>query len=247
MKYAVLVAVLLCAAWLDPFADAINEGNALYADRKYAEAEAAYSRAAGFADDVDEKAASAYSQGAAVYMQGKHERAADFFRQGLDSSDREIQTRSLFALGNALYRIKDYAGAADAWINTLKLDPRHEGARKNLEYLLRPQQNEQNEQNQQNQQQDGEQNSGNEQGEGNKQQNPQQGGQNSADDGKGQQNGQNRQNNADSGQRDQGGRAGSGRLDADQVEAMLRAMRNKPVRREGGYREGEGESDNGGW
>ena len=97
----------------------------------------------------------------ALYKNGKYDEAAQLFRALAADPKSDVAAASRFNLGDTLYQKKDYAGAVQAFRDTLRMTPDDGDAKRNLELSLRALQmqkeqqkrQQQNQQNQQNKQQ----------------------------------------------------------------------------------------------
>ena len=132
-----------------------REGNRLFAEGKYAEAEKAYLDAQAKTPGKPELL---YNHGNALIKEKKYEPAVQQLRQAVSKGDRGIQASSWYNSGNALFEMGKYQDAAQAYIQALRINPADPDAKHNLELALKKTQ----EQKQQKQQ-----------GEGNGQQNQQ--------------------------------------------------------------------------
>jgi len=88
----------------------------------------------------------------ALYKNGKLEEAASLYRALGEDPRSPLAASSRFNLGNALFGKQDFAGAARAYRDTLRLRPEDDDARHNLEMALRALEKQQREQQQQQQQ-----------------------------------------------------------------------------------------------
>ena len=137
-KYPVIaVLAFLFAAFLDPFADRVGEGNKAYNDGKYQQAEKAYSEAEGYLPSKKDAPDLAFNKGDARFKLEDYDGAIDFYKQAIDSENRDVQKKALFNIGNAYAKKGDKVSAADAYMAALRIDPKYEKAKKNLENLYR--------------------------------------------------------------------------------------------------------------
>lgn len=124
----------------DGAADAGRRGNALYERGAYGEAAKAYR--AGLAQVADTTGA-VYVRlqnnlGAALYRQEKFDAARQAFQRAARlSPDPGDRIRGLYNAGNAAARSGAYAAALDRYRQVLRLQPTHEAARYNYEFLQR--------------------------------------------------------------------------------------------------------------
>lgn len=137
----------------------IKEGNSLYKDGRYAEAEIAYKKA------LQENAsneialfnlASTYIKQAGADNGNALLASADSIMRNLVSQaqDISIAEKSFYNLGNMAYNKEDYKGSIDMYKNVLRRNPDNNQARENLrmaQLKLQQQQQDQNKDNKQNQ------------------------------------------------------------------------------------------------
>lgn len=207
----IIVLPLLMLAWLDPYADRVMEGNGYYEQRQYDRAEKSYRAAERYAPGVKERNRLQYNFGNTRYMEREYEKALEHYGRSLESGDREVQKKALFNMGNALTKAGKNDEAVRAYIDALKVDPGYLPAKRNLEYLLK---------NPDTKKQTGP-GSGREDGRGEDEKK----GRDGRDPGE-----MKREQNNE--QQRQATRKET--LNRDQVDNLLRSMKNKPVRREKG-------------
>lgn len=123
----------------------IKEGNKLYTDKKYAEAEKSYKQ--GLVKNKDSYKAG-FNLGDAYYKQGKYEEAAEQF-QALThrATSKDTLSKAYHNLGNSLLQTKKFEESINAYKNALKNNPNDEDTRYNLAYaqkMLQQQQQQQN-------------------------------------------------------------------------------------------------------
>jgi Ca-activated chloride channel family protein len=110
-----------------------REGNQLFTEGKYEEAEKAYLEAQVKNPGRPEIL---YNLGNSLVKQGKYDEGIQALHQSAGKGDKRIQTESLYNSGNALYSKGDFRGSADAFIEALKLNPEDNDAKHNLELAL---------------------------------------------------------------------------------------------------------------
>ncbi|TAL29473.1 MAG: tetratricopeptide repeat protein [Spirochaetes bacterium] len=201
----VLAALLLFTAWLDPLRDAVREGNERYAEKDYEGALRSYGDARGYAPAAKLPLLD-FNEGDARYMSGDYEAALERFRGAAAPGEDAPRAHSYFNMGNAYYKKGDSARAIDSYVEALKADPDFLPAKRNLEFLAREEHKK---------------NKG-DKGQGEK-------GEGGADALEGQ-----RERDRGRGDAGDGSKTGPGALDRDQVENILKSMRDRPVRRERG-------------
>jgi len=111
-----------------------REGNRLYADRKYEEAEKAYLEARAREPERPELD---YNLGNALLRQKKYDDAAQSLRNAVARADRSLQARSWYNLGNGHFEAGRFQDAAQAYVEALKLAPADRDAKHNLELARR--------------------------------------------------------------------------------------------------------------
>jgi Ca-activated chloride channel family protein len=208
---AIIPILFLYIGWLDPYADAVSEGNKKFQEKKYSEADVFYKKAEEYLPHENDRAALAFNRGNAHYMQENYDQAIEFYKQSLKSDQKDIQKKALFNLGNSYYKKGDINSAVAAYKNALNIDPAYEPVKKNLEYLLKPRQNNDKKKNQ----------TQGDKSQDNKKDKQQKEGQQSPTDKK-----QEKSPNG-SGQSKTG-------LNRDQIKNLLQQMKHKPVRRQKG-------------
>ena len=129
----------------------VRQGNKLYNQLKFAEAEVEYKKALS-KDPLYEKAA--YNLGNSVYNQDRNKEAVGQYQLVEKSATEKMSKAEVFHnKGNAFMKEKQYAQAIDAYKNSLRNNSKDDETRYNLalaKKMLEDQQNDQN-QNQQNQ------------------------------------------------------------------------------------------------
>lgn len=131
----------------------IREGNKLYKENKFVEAEQNYLKA------IEKNAnnnISNYNLGNAFYKQNKFDEALQQYNTFVNTvNDKEKQAKAYHNIGNAYLKTEKLEEAVKAYKQSLKLNPKDEDTRYNLAYALEKlkQQQQQQNQNQQQQQQ----------------------------------------------------------------------------------------------
>jgi Ca-activated chloride channel homolog len=111
-----------------------RQGNRLYSQSRYEEAEKAY---LGAAVNSPGKPEILYNLGNSLIRQRKYDQGIQALRQSISRGDKEIKENSWYNTGNALFSMGDYKAAAESFIQALKLDPADKEAKHNLELALR--------------------------------------------------------------------------------------------------------------
>lgn len=133
---------LLLGLFGDPGSDEGRRGNERFREGRFTEAEGAYRAGLAALDDTTGPVYAALQNnlGAALHRQGEHAAARAALRRArrAASSDAE-RGRSHFNAGTAAAAMDDRAAALRHYERVLMLDPTHEAARFNYEYLKRNQ------------------------------------------------------------------------------------------------------------
>jgi Ca-activated chloride channel homolog len=130
---------ILGAAWLSSFSQSENkllrEGNKLFDQEKYKEAELKYRKAI---EKNNESVKGQYNLGAAAYKQKNYDEAAKLFSSLSESkTDKNIQPNAFHNLGNSLLESKKYDESIKAYENSLLKNPSDKDTKYNLEYAKR--------------------------------------------------------------------------------------------------------------
>ncbi|MDZ4726371.1 MAG: VWA domain-containing protein [Leptospira sp.] len=125
------------SAWeLDPGGNLIEEGNKLYEEKKFNEANSKYKEADEyFSDDIRLQ----FNKGDTDYQLGKFEEAIKKNQSIIDNPNvsKDLKAKSYYNLGNAYFKQKDMKAAQKNYEEALKLNPEHLPSKKNLELLFR--------------------------------------------------------------------------------------------------------------
>jgi Ca-activated chloride channel family protein len=111
-----------------------REGNRLFSEGKYADAEKAYVDAQAESPGKPELL---YNHGNTLIQEKKYEPAVQQLHQAMSKGDRGIQASSWYNSGNALFEMGKYQDAAQAYIQSLRINPADPDAKHNLELALR--------------------------------------------------------------------------------------------------------------
>ena len=137
--------------------DKVAEGNKLFTEEKFDEANNKYRDA--LLDDPESPEIH-FNIGATQYKKKKYEEAISEFEKSLSTDDILLQSKNYYNMGNTLYRMGKLPEAILAYTQALKYNPDDVDAKYNLEYVrkkLKDQADKQQQQNQQQQQQQQEQ------------------------------------------------------------------------------------------
>ena len=131
-----LLALLLPAAGLraDSAGAKNKEGNRLFKERNYEEAEKAYLQAQAEAPNRPDLQ---YNLGNALVKQKKYEPGLQSLRNAVAKADRGLRARGWFNSGNALFEMGRYQDAAASYVEALRIDPADRDAKHNLELAQR--------------------------------------------------------------------------------------------------------------
>jgi tetratricopeptide (TPR) repeat protein len=130
-----LVSQLLCG--FDPLRTTVapvEKGNALMKQGKPKEALEQYDRAVKQQPDL---AGVHYNRALALEKLGKLEPAREALLRSTQSNDPALKQKSFYNLGNVMYQLEQYEEAINAYQNALRINPKHEAAKWNLELALR--------------------------------------------------------------------------------------------------------------
>ena len=146
-----------------------KEGNRHFAEGNYDEALKAYLEAQTNERDRPELL---YNVGNTFIRQKKYEQALQSLRQATSKGNKGLQAESWFNAGNALFEMGKFGDSAQAYIQSLRLNPSDRDAKHNLELALRRVQEQKQKQQGQGQNQNKEKNSNQPQDQGSKDQQP---------------------------------------------------------------------------
>ncbi|SEF53531.1 MULTISPECIES: tetratricopeptide repeat protein [Parabacteroides] len=137
----------------------VREGNKLYQNEKYTEAEIAYRKSL----DVNPRSVEGtYDLGNSLYKQKKYDEAAEQYQLIAGQGEKMVETpegkdrlaQLYHNVGNIFMQKKDYGKSVESYKQSLRLNPKDDETRYNLalaQKLLQDQQNEDQSQDQQNQ------------------------------------------------------------------------------------------------
>jgi Ca-activated chloride channel homolog len=110
-----------------------KDGNKLFSEGKYPEAEKAYLDAQVKSPGKPEVL---YNLGNSLIKQNKSDQGIQALHQSLSRGNSEIKTRGWYNTGNALFSKGNFQDAAQDYIQALKLNPADKDAKHNLELSL---------------------------------------------------------------------------------------------------------------
>jgi Ca-activated chloride channel family protein len=135
----------------------IREGNKLYKEKKFSDAEVEYKKSLGLNKN---SIPGNYNLGNAYYKEGKFDEASQQYQSILSNKDLnpDQKAKAFHNIGNSLLESKKFPESIDAYKNALKLNPKDNDTRYNLAYaqsmLQQQQQQQQQNKNDQNKDQD---------------------------------------------------------------------------------------------
>ncbi len=111
-----------------------KEGNRLFGQGKYEEAQKSYLEAQAEAPDRPELL---YNLGNTLIKQKRYEQALQALRQAVSRGDKGLQTSAWFNMGNALFEAGHFGDSAQSYIQSLRLNPADRDAKHNLELAMK--------------------------------------------------------------------------------------------------------------
>jgi tetratricopeptide (TPR) repeat protein len=132
-----IIFFLVFVTWLFPVFsqkenEDIKEGNKLYKEKKYTDAEIEYRKGL---DKNDKSYGALYNLGNTLYKQGKYKEAIEQYKKAEEGVTNDKRKAELYHnLGNAYFQEKKYRESVDAYQKALKLNPKDDETRYNLAY-----------------------------------------------------------------------------------------------------------------
>ena len=136
IKYVLIaVNVLVCGVYAQSVRSLVNNGNELYKNKQYSDAEAEYRKSL----EKDKSLMQGeYNLGNAVYKQKRFDEAVENYQQALSKTkDAKIQSKLYYNMGNSYFDAKKYQESIQSYKNSLKLNPSDDDAKYNLAYAMR--------------------------------------------------------------------------------------------------------------
>ena len=205
-----------------------RNGNQLYNQQQYPNAEAAYRQS------INKKAndAANFNLGDALYQQQQYETAAQQFAQTAQTSPYyTTKAQSYYNLGNALYKNNKIDECIEAYKNALRLNPNHAEAKYNLAYVQKKKQQDQQNKDEQNKDKQNKDEQNKDQQNKDEQQKQQENQDKSKD---GQQDKQDEQNQSQNGEQGEQKDAKSGKptkgLSKEEATRLLEALKNEELK-----------------
>ena len=212
--------------------NAIKEGNKLYVDKRYAEAEVAYKKALEENPDnatAKFNLASSYLKQRGEDLTNKEDsliRTADAMLAKVAQNEK-LAEPSFYDRGNIAYKAEDYASAIEMYKNALRRNPENNQARENLRIAQQKKQEQDQNQNQNQQNQDQQDQNQDQQDKNQNDQQNQQDQQNQDQNKDKQQNDQNKQDQNQQDKKDQEQKQQQGGLSEASAQQTLKAMEDK--------------------
>lgn len=142
---SILFGLLQVALFAQQYNSGLKDGNELYHEGKYDEAEVSYRKALESQPENDVKGA--FNLGDALYKQERYEEATQqFAKVAATAEDKEIKSKAFHNLGNSLAQQKKYKEAIESYKNAMKLNPKDSETRYNLAKTMKQLQQQQQQQ-----------------------------------------------------------------------------------------------------
>lgn len=143
---AIMLMLIFMSAQAQSDRNSIREGNRLFRSGKFAESEVSYRKAM---EKNPRNPQAAYNLGNALFAQRKDSAAVVAYQSGVQLETSKIRkAMGYHNIGVVCQSHKMFAEAIEAYKNSLRLNPKNDQARYNLELCKRQQKNQQNKQNQ---------------------------------------------------------------------------------------------------
>jgi Ca-activated chloride channel family protein len=155
--YIILLVMYVSSSFAQSSKKLIHDGNQLYEQKKYSEAESKYRKSLSTKENA---LIGNYNLGNTLYQEGKIEEAKEQFQTAAadKSADKEQLSRTYHNLGNSYLKSKKYPESIESYKQALKLNPKDNDTRYNLAYaqsmLQQQQQQQKNDQNKDNKDKD---------------------------------------------------------------------------------------------
>jgi Ca-activated chloride channel homolog len=126
-------AAILPVAKAESLASKNEEGNRLFAQGRFEDAEKAYLQAQGKSPGKPEIL---YNLGNSLIKQKKCDQGIQSLRQSMSQGDKRVKENSWYNAGNAFFLMDKFKDSAEAYVQALKLNPSDQDAKHNLELAL---------------------------------------------------------------------------------------------------------------
>jgi Ca-activated chloride channel homolog len=129
----IIFVAILPVSKAETLASKNKEGNRLFAQGKFEDAEKAYLEAQG---KNPGKSEILYNLGNSLIKQKKYDQGIQSLRQSMNNGDKGIKESSWYNAGNALFTAGKFKESSEAYIQALRLDPSDREAKHNLELAI---------------------------------------------------------------------------------------------------------------
>jgi tetratricopeptide (TPR) repeat protein len=151
LRYPALLLIMAAVPlYAESGASKNKQGNQLFQQGKYQEAEKAYLEAQSGMPGRPELS---YNLGNSLIKQKKYDQALQALQDAVHKGSRELQESSWFNVGNALFDMGNLKESAQSYIQALRLNPADRDAKHNLELALKKNEEQKQQQPRQNQEQ----------------------------------------------------------------------------------------------
>lgn len=138
MRFRIIMLAALwlwaCAAMADDYRSKVNEGFDYYKNGEYDKAHERFKEAGILKPD---QALPAYDKGTALYRSKDFEGAAGEFESSVSKNDPKLRADAFYNAGNAYLKSEKYDQAVKSYVDALKIRPKEEDYKHNLELALR--------------------------------------------------------------------------------------------------------------
>jgi Ca-activated chloride channel homolog len=131
---SLLAPAAIRSAMADSAASRNRQGNKLYGEGKFQDAEKAYLDAQAVEPGRPELL---YNMGNTLLRQKKFDQAVQALHQAINKGNRGLQGNSWYNLGNAFFENGKFKEAVESYVQTLKINPADREAKQNLELALK--------------------------------------------------------------------------------------------------------------
>ncbi|EOQ87032.1 von Willebrand factor type A domain protein [Leptospira yanagawae serovar Saopaulo str. Sao Paulo = ATCC 700523] len=131
-------------AWeLDPGGNAIERGKQAYENQNYNESEKEFSKAKEYIKDDPRLI---YNESTSAYQLGKFSESKELLEKTINhpKANSELKSKAHFALGNIYSKLGQKKEALRSYLDSLKVNPNNQAAKKNIEHLTQKQNSKQN-------------------------------------------------------------------------------------------------------
>lgn len=145
--FFIIILLSFFPAWMDPFRDIVSKGNGEYSDGKFGDALKSYKKAEKYVPDDNKKNMLEFNKGNAEFRMNNYDSAIARYRSSINSGDPDVQKKALYNIGTVYMKTGKKKEAAESFIKALQIDPSYDRAKKNLEYLIKKNDQDKNNQN----------------------------------------------------------------------------------------------------